>query len=439
MSAVDIRMPAVLAPVFSGNAPVRGAYGGRGSGKTRAFAKMAAVKGYMFAKAGIAGQILCAREHLNSLSDSSLEEIKIAIREEPWLEAFYDVGETYIRTRDGRVSFTFAGLRTNINSIKSKARILLAWVDEAETVMESSWSKLIPTLREEGGEGGGWQAELWVTWNPESEKSATHKRFRINPPAGAKIVPCNWQDNPWFPAVLERARLHDMETDPENYANIWEGDFIRIRRGSYFGSALEQARREGRIGFIPRDPLIEVRAYWDIGGTGGNADATAIWLVQFIGPEIRWLESYEASGQPLEAHIHWLQTRGYPVRTCVLPHDGKTHDRVYAVTFESALRVAGFDVRVVPNQGRGAAMKRIEAMRRILPASRFNAATTEDGVAALMLYHEKVDEQRGVGLGPRHDSTSHIADAAGLVAVSYEIQKSRVGKVLPVFKPPVVA
>ena len=40
--------------------------------------------------------------------------------------------------------------------------------------------KAIPTVREDG-------SEIWVTWNPERKKSATHKRFRLNPPDGAKI------------------------------------------------------------------------------------------------------------------------------------------------------------------------------------------------------------------------------------------------------------
>jgi phage terminase large subunit len=71
------------------------------------------------------------------------------------------VGDKYIKSRDGRISFAFAGLDRNIASIKSKGRILLCWVDEAEPVTDEAWTTLIPTLREEGD---GWNAELWVTW-----------------------------------------------------------------------------------------------------------------------------------------------------------------------------------------------------------------------------------------------------------------------------------
>jgi phage terminase large subunit len=81
------------------------------------------------------------------------------------------LGEKFVRTKDGRIEYAFIGLRHNLDSIKSKARIRLLWVDEAEPVSETAWMKAIPTVREEG-------SEIWVTWNPERKKSATHKRFR---------------------------------------------------------------------------------------------------------------------------------------------------------------------------------------------------------------------------------------------------------------------
>src|SRR5690606_32476987 len=123
----------------------------------------------LFRSAGQSGIILCARQYMNSLADSSLEEVKRAIEDEPWLAEYYDVGEKYIKSRDGRIDFAFAGLDRSIDSIKSKGRILLCWVDEAEPVTAEAWSILIPTLREEGTD---WNAELWVTWNPKHKTAA---------------------------------------------------------------------------------------------------------------------------------------------------------------------------------------------------------------------------------------------------------------------------
>ena len=102
----ELEIPDELVPVFEGDADVRGSHGGRGSGKSRTFAKMTAVRAYMWDMAGRTGIILCARQFQNSLSDSSLEEIKTAIRETPWLLPHFDIGETYVRTKSGRISYS---------------------------------------------------------------------------------------------------------------------------------------------------------------------------------------------------------------------------------------------------------------------------------------------------------------------------------------------
>ena len=415
MTTARIQIPPKLIPVFTGKARYRGAYGGRGSGKTRTFAKMAAIRGYQLSQEGKTGVIVCGREFMNSLADSSFAEVKAAILSEPWLAAHYDMGDQYIRTADKRIQFVFIGLRHNLDSVKSKAQVHLIWVDEAEPVSEIAWVKIAPTIREEN-------SEIWVTWNPERKTSATHKRFRETPPANSKIVQINYNENPWFPDVLEQERLDDMAKRPEQYSHIWEGDFMNVVSGAYYASDLNKAKDEGRIGRVAADPLMSLRLFVDIGGTGAKADAFAIWVAQFIGKEIRVIDYYEAQGQPLATHLNWMRSRGYTSdRASVwLPHDGSTNDKVYDVSYESALRAAGYSVTVIPNQGKGAASARIEAARRLFPSMWFNAETTEAGRDALGWYHEKRDENRNIGLGPDHDWSSHGADAFGLMAVAYE-------------------
>jgi phage terminase large subunit len=415
MTAAQIEIVPRLIPLFHGPARYRGAWGGRGSGKTRTFAKMTAVCGYVWSHAGEEGIILCGREYMNSLDESSMAEIKAAIRSEPWLDAHYEIGETFIRTRDGRIEYCFTGLRHSLDSIKSKARIKLLWVDEAEPVSNAAWQKAIPTVREHG-------SEIWVTWNPERKASATHKRFRELPLADARIVEVNWRDNPFFPDVLKQARLEDKAMRPDSYRHIWEGDFVSVVEGSYFAAPLNEAKEAGRISRVAFDPLLPIRLYCDLGGAGARSDAFAIWPAQFVGKEIRVRDYYEAQGQPLAAHLAWLRTKGYtPERAQFwLPHDGATSDRIYAISYESALRDAGYEVAIVPNQGRGAAAARIEAVRRMFPSIWFDEESTEGGRAALGWYHEKKDDNRGIGLGPSHDWSSHAADAFGLMCVAYE-------------------
>lgn len=418
--AGQIQLPRKLVEVFSGEALYRGAYGGRGSAKSRSFAKMAAVHGLRCASAGESGVIVCGREFQNSLDESSMAEVKQAIETEPWLAQNYEIGEKYIRTRDGRIDFTFVGLRRNIESVKSTARIRLLWVDEAEPVSEVAWQKAIPTVREEN-------AEIWVTYNPERKNSATNQRFRINPPLNSKIVEVNYKDNPWFPPVLEQIRAEDERSRPEQYGHVWLGDYATAHVGAYFARHLNEAKEEGRITKVTRDPLLSVRAFFDLGGTGLRSDATACWVAQFVGRgAVHVLDHYEAIGEPLATHVQWLRDRGWGKAQIFLPHDGATADRVMDVSFESAFRSAGFPVEVIPNQGRGAARMRIEALRRLFPSIWFNEETTEAGRDALGWYHERKSEDvRDVGLGPDHDWSSHSADAAGLMAVSYEMPQGR--------------
>ena len=424
MSRVKVALPPKLLDVFSGKAFVRGSYGGRGSGKTRSFAKMSAVRALMWAEAGKSGIILCGRQYMNSLDESSLEEIKTAINEEPFLRESFIITERTIKTDsekfDGLVEYKFSGLDRNIQSVKSKARILLCWVDEAEPVTEHAWEVLIPTLRDE-------ESELWCTWNPERKGSATNKRFRDSKDPLTKCVELNYKDNPWFPDILDRARLKDKLERPESYEHIWNGDFITTMTGAYYAASLTQAKEEGRIGFVAADPLLSHRIYCDIGGTGANADAFTMVVAQFVGAEIRILDCYEAQGQPLATHLSWLRSKNYgPDRAQVwLPHDGATYDKVYSVSYDSAMKDAGFKVTVVPNQGKGAAMARIEETRRLFGSIRFNEATTESLRDALGFYHERRHEQRDVGLGPDHDWSSHFSDAFGLMSVAYELQPGK--------------
>lgn len=413
-----------LMPVFEGDADFRFAFGGRGGTKSVGFQKMAATTVAIWDAMGVTGVVLCVRQFMNSLEDSILQDLKNAIAEDPWLSSVYEVGETYIRTKSRRIKFIFAGTSVNLGSIKSKSRILLVLAEEAEDIPGGAWEKIIPTVREEG-------SEIWAIWNPDSEKSWVHKNLRMSTDPMVKGTQIGWQDNPWWSDKLERLRLKAKADDPDNYAHVWEGEFKTAFKGSYYATHLDDAKNQGRITNLARDRLMTTRAYWDIGGTGQKADATAVWIVQFVGQQINWLDHYEAVGQPLATHVEWLRSNGYENALCVLPHDGVNHEKIYKITYESALREAGFEVRTIPNQGAGAALLRVEAMRRQFGRMWFNEATTASGLAALRAYREKWHEERDVGLGPLHDWASNSADAAGLVAIDYEAPKKQSSIVLP--------
>lgn len=381
---------------------------------------MAAVQGARFAAEGKRGIIVCAREFMNSLADSSFSEVKEAIESDAWLTSQYEIGKEYIRTKCGSVEFVFVGLRRNLGSIKSKALILLLWVDEAERVSDEAWQIVFPTVRyEEITDGFEYTAEIWVTWNPERKGSATDKRFRNSKDDDIIVVELNYKDNPWFPNVLEKDRQRDRRDRPEQYEHIWEGAYATAATGAYYASSLLQAKIDGRIREVIADPLLPIWSHHDIGGKGAKADNYVIWITQRVGPHINVLDHYNAQGQPLMSHVNWMRQKGYGSAHIILPHDG-ANEGGPAETWEDAWRQAGFsNVRVIPNQGAGAAMYRIEQTRRHFGRVVFNEATTEDGRIMLGLYAPKVSEETGADRGPNHDY-SHDADAFGLMMCDYK-------------------
>ena len=410
MSALEIPTARVFAPLL-GDHRYKGAHGGRGSGKSHFFADMLiedslAIRGL---------RSVCIREVQKSLKESAkrLIEDKLAEHRIGAAEGFKVFREVVETPGDGII--TFQGMQDHTaESIKSLEGYKRAWCEEAQSLSARSLSLLRPTIRAEG-------SQIWFSWNPRRKTDPVDAMLRGEAlPTGAAVVRANWSDNPWFPSVLEQERQDCLRDTPDQYAHIWEGDYATVLAGAYYAKAIAEARAQNRIGRIAGDPLMTTRAYFDIGGTGAKADAVAIWIVQFIAKEIRVLDYYESVGQPLAAHVQWLRSKGYDKALVVLPHDGVKHDAVYDVTYESALRGAGFTVKVVPNQGQGAATLRIEATRRRFPMCWFNEATTKAGLDALGWYHEKRDEARGIGLGPDHDWSSHGADAFGLMCVDYQ-------------------
>ena len=259
----------------------------------------------------------------------------------------------------------------------------------------------------------------------EVENSATDKRFRKDPPKNSKIVEINWRDNPWWNDTLEQERLEDKEKRPHSYSHVWDGEYLEVKESAYYTQNIIKAKADNRwLIDIPEDPLLTIRLWCDIGGTGARADNFVFWAGQFVGDWINFTNHYEVQGQPIGAHLDWLRSQGYtPGRAQIwLPHDGETNDRVYDVSYESEFRKAGYHVEVVPNQGKGAAKSRIEIMRNNFNRMRFDKKC-EAGCKALAWYHEKTDEDRRIGLGPNHDWSSHSSDSAPIAAITYKPPK----------------
>jgi phage terminase large subunit len=408
LSILKIPTAKVFEPLLV-SARYKGAYGGRGSGKSHFFGELLVET----CQAERGTSAVCIREAQRTLTQSSkrLIESKIAgLGLGHGFKIFNDKIET---PGDGVI--IFRGMQDHTSeSIKSLEGFGIAWVDEAQNLSARSLALLRPTIRNDA-------SELWASWNPRRKSDAIDDFLRARKPQGAVVVNANWRNNPWFPAVLEQERKTDLALYPDRYDHIWEGDYVRAFEGAYFAKLLSEARTQGRIGKVAADPLLPLRAFIDIGGSGALADAFTIWIVQWVGAEIRVLDYYESVGQVLAFHVNWLRRGGYQNAILYLPHDGVNRNNITGKRYEDHLREAGFTVEPpVKNQGKGAAMMRIEALRRLGPQIWWNEATTEPGRDAIGFYHERKDDSRNVGLGPEHDWSSHAADALGLMAICYQ-------------------
>lgn len=412
MATLQIDTAEVFEPLLA-PARYKGAWGGRGSGKSHFFAELLVEE--CLANKGT--RAVSIREVQKTLKESSkrLIEDKLKTLRVASGHGFKVFNEVIQTPGDGVITFT--GMQDHTSeSIKSLEGYRISWVEEAQSLSARSLQLLRPTIRLEG-------SELWFGWNPRRKSDAVDALLRGESlPTGAAVVKANWKDNPHFPSVLEQERLDCLRIQPEQYEHVWEGGYATVLEGAYFAASLAVAKAEGRISRVAADPLLTLRAFADIGGTGARADAFTIWIAQFVGKEIRVLDYYEAQGQPLATHLAWMRSKGYTPDRCQwwLPHDGDTQDKVFDVSYASALKDALYKVTVVPNQGKGAAKARIEAARRLFPSIWFNDMPTEPGRDALGWYHEKKDEARNIGLGPDHDWSSHGADAFGLMCVAYE-------------------
>jgi phage terminase large subunit len=411
MSILQIKTAKVFLPLLQ-PARYKGVWGGRGSGKSQFFGDLMVEEHLMYP----GHRSVCIREVQKTLNESAKRLIEDKIEEYGLAKQGFRILRDRIETPGDGVIIFMGMADHNNESIKSLEGFDRAWFEEAQTASKRSLQLLRPTIRKPG-------SELWFSWNPSRKVDAVDVLLRGSGlPSSHCVVKANWDDNPWLPDVLNEERLDDKKNFPDSYDHVWDGGYITAQDGAYFAAHLLKARGEQRINQrINVDPMFRVRIFCDIGGTGAKSDAFTMWAVQYVGHEIRLLNYYESQGQPISAHNNWLRDNDYlpKVADIYLPHDGDNGEKVYDVTYKSAFEGLGYDVEIVPNQGKGAAMMRVNESRSKFHMMYFDAKC-EAGVQAIGWYHEKKDDARGIGLGPDHDWSSHAADSFGMVAICYE-------------------
>ena len=381
-------------------------WGGRGGAKSHSVAGALVL---LAAKAPL--RVVCAREIQDSLRDSVKQLIEDKI-EAYGLGAHFECLDAETRGKNGS-KFVYKGLWRNPDAIKSLEGADVFWGEEANRFSARSIRLVRPTMRKPGSR------MIW-TWNPEFDHDPIDKLFRSDagPPPNSIVREVSFRDNPWFAdSPLQAEMEHDYKVDAAIAEHVWGGQYVSAVEGAYYAAQLGKVREEGRVTTLAKDPILRARAFWDL----GRRDATAIWVAQFVGQRINVLDYIEGRGQELSYYIGQLRSRGWGDALMELPHDGKQVTLIATGSAEQQLRAAGFEVKITPNQGPGAALERVEAARRLFPRIWFNdGPEIAPGLKALAAYHERRDDNRNVGLGPMHDWASDPADAFGLMCVSYE-------------------
>lgn len=324
-----IETPRAFKPLLE-PARYKGAYGGRGSGKSHFFAESMIDDHMRFAGLRSVG----IREVQKSIAQSVKRLIEDKIQS-LGVSDYFEVRESWIKTPgDGLI--IFQGMQNHTaDSIKSLEGYRRAWVEEAQSLSQRSLDLLRPTIREE-------DSELWFSWNPNLETDPVDVLLRgDNPPPNSRVVQVNYTDNPWFPDVLREEMEYDRSRDPDKYAHIWLGEYQRNSEARVFRNwtveEFEAPRgasfRLGADWGFAVDPSVLIRCYID--GRRLYVDYEA-WMV---GCEIdqlpdlfdrvpdsrKWFITAD-SARP--ETISYMRNHGYPKINSAIKGSGSVEDGI---------------------------------------------------------------------------------------------------------------
>jgi phage terminase large subunit len=256
LTVLQIPTAEVFEPLLA-PARYKGAYGGRGSGKSHFFAEL-----WMDESIAEKRDFVCIREVQKDLQHSvkRLLELKIANFN---AGSYFEVQDKRILSKRGGLTI-FQGMQDHTaESIKSLEDFDRALIEEGQALSVRSLDLLRPTIRKPG-------SEIWVGWNPKFATDPIDALLRgENPPPGVVVVKANYMDNPWFPEVLRVEMEYDRSRDPDKYAHIWLGEYQRHSEARVFKNwkieefetSKDALFRLGADWGFSVDPTVLVRCY----------------------------------------------------------------------------------------------------------------------------------------------------------------------------------
>jgi phage terminase large subunit len=258
VTTLRIETPEWALPLLN-PARYKAAYGGRGSGKSHAFAELL-IEAHIMDQTS---RSVCVREVQKSLAQSVKRLLELKI-EQMNAGAYFEVQEAVIKSKRGDGLIIFQGMQNHTaDSIKSLEGYDRAWVEEAQSLSQRSLDLLRPTIRKPG-------SELWFTWNPSQASDPVDALLRgEKPPPDATVLEVNFDGNPWFPDVLRQEMEYDRSRDPDKYAHVWKGGYLQSStarvfknwRVEEFDAPADAIHRLGADWGFANDPTVLVRCH----------------------------------------------------------------------------------------------------------------------------------------------------------------------------------
>ena len=225
--------------------------------------------------------------------------------------------------------------------------------------------------------------------------------------------------------LLDDEQIADArkEMTEEEFAQEYECSFDAYLKWAVYGKELKKAFDEWRVRKDLYEKDLEVYTFWDL----GVSDAMTILFVQAIWWEIRIIDSYKNTWYWLDHYANVVNSKPYKYKMHYFPHDIRVREMSTGTSrIETAVKLLGKNCDIVPSN---TIESGINAGRLIFKHLYINEEL-EDFINDLSLYQYEYDENRAEYKSiPKHDWTSHYADAYRYLATIFEyLVKSEIVK-----------
>ena len=357
----------------------KGAWGGRGSGKSHFFAESLIERCIMYPGTRWA----CIREVQRSLEQSVKRLLEDKITALGVGHLFKVTAFDIVTPGDGII--IFQGMQNHTaDSIKSLEGFDGAWVEEAQSLSQRSLDLLRPTIRKEG-------SEIWFSWNPEHPDDPVDAFLRCdNPPPDSVVIKVNYQDNPWLPQVLKEEMEYDRSRDQDKYAHVWLGGYQKNSEARVFRNwRVEEFE-------VDKDAVIRQGADW-----GFSIDPTVLVQCYIVGRKLYI---------PYEAYRVGCEIADTPALFMTVPESEK-----WPIVADSARPET---ISHMQNNGFPKIMPAVKGARSLEEGIEFLKSydiivhpRCKHVVDELTLYSYKVDPLTGKVLSVLEDKNNHTIDA----------------------------